>query len=60
MTDVELAALIAIVNMQRELCAADNEQRAQNGYAPAWTSYSLPSDEEAALRAELKLRGILK
>ena len=60
MTDTELAALTAIIEMQRQLCAADNEQRASNGYAPAWTSDCLPSDEELALREELKRRGILR
>lgn len=60
MTDSELNALTAIVEMQKELCAADNQQRARNGYAPAWTSECLPSDEEMALKEELKRRGILK
>ncbi|MBU3896079.1 hypothetical protein KKG36_02090, partial [Patescibacteria group bacterium] len=59
MTDIELKALTALVEMQRELCSADNQQRANNGYAPAWTGDCLPSDEEKALREELKQRGIL-
>lgn len=59
MTDTELNALTAIVAMQREMCAADNEQRARNNYAPAWTSDCLPSDEERALRDELIRRGVL-
>lgn len=60
MTDAELGALTALVNMQRELCASDNEQRLRQGYAPAWTSDCLPSDEETLLREELKRRGVLK
>ena len=59
MKDIELNALTALVEMQREMCAADNQQRARNGYAPAWTSGCLPSDEETALREELKRRGVL-
>ncbi len=60
MKDAELNALTALVEMQRELCAADNQQRANNGYAPAWTSDCQPSDEEVAIRTELERRGILK
>ena len=59
MTDVELNALTEIVKNQRMLCEADNEQRARNGYASAWTSDCQPSDEEVLLRKELERRGIL-
>ena len=60
MNDAELNALTTLVELQREMCAADNEQRLRNNYAPAWTSDCQSSDEEKALRDELVRRGVLR
>lgn len=60
MNDVELAALTALVDMTRMLCAAENESRLLQGFSPAWTTKCAESDEEAALREELVKRGVLK
>jgi len=59
MNDIELSALVALVNEATMLMGAENEQRWRNGFAPAWTAEAAESDETRAIREELKRRSIL-
>ena len=59
MTDIELAALTELVEAERMGMEADNQTRANNGYAPAWSS-DVDWPARDSLQEELKRRGIVK
>ena len=59
MNDIELAALMALVESERFMMEAENEVRRRNDYAPAYSG-DLKWEAQDKLIAELKRREILK
>jgi hypothetical protein len=59
MNDIELAALTELVEADRLLMEAENEQRRRNDYAPAYSG-DVKWSARDKLEEELKRRDILK
>ncbi len=57
MTDAELIALAALVNVEAVLMAGDNAQRVQNGESPVWREGWGFMPATLALQQELYRRG---
>lgn len=58
MTDAELTALAALVNMEAVVIQAANDDRSYRGEAMAYSGFGDISSNERLLREELQRRGI--
>lgn len=56
LTDAELIALAALVQVEAVVMAGDNEQRRNEGYPPAWRSGTVLMPHAKELEAELARR----